>query len=180
MVFQLRLDTREVVTKLSQIERRLPRAIPRALNRGATSGRTVMVRAMARDTGLKAKDVRGRVSIERATTARHVASLSASQRRVPLIQFRARGPEPSRGKGRGVRARIPGGQGRYPNAFIATMRSGHRGVFRRTGRGRLPITELHGPSIARVFLRHVGVGRRRALEMMQSTLEHEYARAIAA
>ena len=42
------------------------------------------------------------------------------------------------------------GRKQYPKAFIATMKSGHRGVFVRTGRGRT-IAELYGPSAGRLF-----------------------------
>lgn len=38
---------------------------------------------------------------------------------------------------RGKRSRIPG-------AFVATMGSGHKGIFKRKGRARLPIQELLG------------------------------------
>jgi hypothetical protein len=38
---------------------------------------------------------------------------------------------------RGKRTLIPG-------AFIATMPNGHKGVFKRLGKGRLPIKELLG------------------------------------
>jgi hypothetical protein len=37
---------------------------------------------------------------------------------------------------------------------MANMASGHRGVFRRVGKGRLPIIELFGPSVGHVFARH--------------------------
>lgn len=36
------------------------------------------------------------------------------------------------------------------HAFIATMRSGHEGVFKRTGKKRLPIRELYSSSVADV------------------------------
>jgi hypothetical protein len=106
-----------------------------------------------------------------ATYDRPVARMATSLKRIPLIKFGARGPEPSRGKGRGVSYKL-GGQGkqRVPNAFIATMPSGHRGVFVRAmgahgplqgslarlakSGGRLPIRELAGPSLGHVFARY--------------------------
>jgi len=180
MSLELRVDNRELMRHLTAIERAIPRIVPRALNRGATAARTVLVSTIRADIGLKARDVRRRTFIERATRGRLTARVSASRKRLPLIQFRARGPEPSRGRGRGVRAKVPGGAGRYPNAFIATMASGHRGVYRRVRRARLPITELHGPSIGRVFEKHVDVGRARGEEVFEQQLRHEIARAIGA
>ncbi|QKV20254.1 hypothetical protein [Oricola thermophila] len=39
-------------------------------------------------------------------------------------------------------------RGSYRHAFLATMASGHRGVFMRKGAARLPIRELFGPNPA--------------------------------
>jgi hypothetical protein len=46
---------------------------------------------------------------------------------------------------KGVRVR---GRGSYRSAFIAQMKSGHRGVMKRPGKSRLPIRELFGPNPA--------------------------------
>lgn len=45
----------------------------------------------------------------------------------------------------GVRVR---GRGSYRSAFLAQMKSGHRGVMKRVGKARLPIRELFGPNPA--------------------------------
>lgn len=39
-------------------------------------------------------------------------------------------------------------RGHYKSAFLAAMKSGHEGVFRRDGSKRLPISELFGPNPA--------------------------------
>jgi hypothetical protein len=156
----------------------------RSLNRAAASGRTAMARVISKDMRLKVGDVRDRIILREATTptdswwsgARRQLSVTlyASAKRLPLILFRATGPEPSHGKGRGVSASL-GGRKRYPHAFIATMGSGHRGVFQRKGLDRLPITELRGPSIAHVFKKYEQVGIDRTLEQLAKTLGHELA-----
>lgn len=46
---------------------------------------------------------------------------------------------------KGVRVRA---RGSYRSAFIAEMKSGHRGVMKRVGKERLPIRELYGPNPA--------------------------------
>jgi hypothetical protein len=126
---------------------RTKKAMVRALNRGINAARTVMVSRISKDTGLRSKDVRDALRMTPATYDRPVARMATSLKRIPLIKFGARGPEPSRGKGRGVSYKL-GGQGkqRVPNAFIATMPSGHRGVFVRA-------MGAHGPlqgSLARL------------------------------
>jgi hypothetical protein len=149
------------------------RAMVRALNRAINSGRTVMVRAIAKDMGLKSTDVRNALRLAEASLAKPEARLAASLKQIPLIKFNARGPEPSRGKGRGVSYRLPGGRGRIPSGFIATMRSGHRGVFTRKGSGRLPIEEKFGPSIGHVFRKYRPQGLARAKEAFAKNFAHE-------
>jgi hypothetical protein len=162
--------------ELEEYPRRAQRTLIRGLNRGIGAARTFLVKEIARDTGLKSGDVRSKLFLREATASLPVASLAASKKRLPLILFGARGPEPSRGKGRGVSYRLPGGRGRAPHAFLATMRSGHRGVFARVARGRLPIRELRGPSLGRVFAKFRPDAIARANAVVLSTLQHEIAR----
>lgn len=158
-------------------------AMVRAMNRSIASGRTAMVRAITADTGLKSRDVRDAIVMREATLNRPEAKLAASLERLPLSKFDAHGPEPSRGQGRGVSYRLPTGRGRIDDAFIATMRSGHRGVFKRIGpsvrkspRGwtkNLPIEELHGPSLGKVFAKFRQMGIDRTLATFEKNLDHE-------
>lgn len=169
----LTLDTRQTTAAFRRLREKTPIAIARALNRSADSGKTVMVRAMSQDLGIKVSDVRDTVGVSRARPDRHEAQLIATGARIPLIKLHARGPEPSRGKGRGVRWRLPGSRGHDPHAFIATMPSGHRGVFKRKARARLGIYELHGPSIPQVFTKFRAMGLARMTEQLVKNLRHE-------
>ncbi len=166
-----------VVLTMKDYAAAVPRAMVRAMNRAIASGRTAIVREMARDTGLKAKDIRDAIVMREATIGRPVASISASLKRLPLIKFGAKGPEPSRGRGRGVSYRLPSGKGRLANAFIATMGSGHRGVFIRKSLGpgtkRLPIRELFGPSLGKVFNKFRELGIKRTEEAFVTNFDHE-------
>jgi len=49
------------------------------------------------------------------------------------------------------------GRKRIEHGFIATMPSGHRGVFARGGPSRLPIREARGPSIWKVITGTAGL-----------------------
>jgi hypothetical protein len=144
----------DIDAALREYPKRATRALVRAMNRALTSGRTVMVQRIAADTGLKSGDIRKAITLREASSQRLEARLGIGLKRIPLISFNARGQEPSRGRGRGVSYRLRGGAGRIPNAFIATMRSGHRGVFVRSAKARLPIRELFGPSLGHVFARY--------------------------
>jgi len=108
------------------------------------------------------------------------ASLGASLKRISLMKFHAKGPIPTRGKGRGVTYRLNGGKGRLAHAFIATMESGHQGVFERSpgkfmrkSKTRQAIHEKYGPSIGQVFRKFRPVGLARALEVFQTNFDHE-------
>lgn len=163
-----------IVLNLQGYSGRFMRASVRALNRSIGSGRTVMVREMARDTGLKSKDVRDALVMREASPSRLEVSLVARLRRIPLIDFKARMTS------RGVVAKLPGGAGRYPNLFIATMASGHTGVFGRTGQfGRNDnpklerISERFGPSLGQVFAKFRPLGLARVLEVFEQNFDHE-------
>lgn len=173
--FDLTLDTTPWERHLAQLRQRGPVALARALNRTANSERTAMARAVAADMGLKVSAARDAIRVIRATAQSQAARVIARGRAVPLIEFKARGPEPSRGRGAGVSYAMQGQRRRIPDAFIATMPTGHRGVFRRRAAGRLPIRQLYGPSIAKVFgtLAPVGAARRR--EQLLKNVEHELA-----
>jgi hypothetical protein len=158
-------------------------AIRRALGRTTTSSRAFMASAISRDTGARVGKVKEEIKA-RVDPDGLVATVSISGKRLPLIEFRATGPDPSRGRGRGVLATVEGQRKRYPNAFIATMRSGHRGVFTRVGQGlrksagarsrNLPIAELFGPSLARVFSKFLPLGAQQAETALAKNLEHEF------
>lgn len=163
----------EIIQAIEVVREGAPRAIVRGLNRAIQAARTSEVRNISADTGLKASDVRNALTMKQAYMGSFEASLAAGVKRVPLLDFKARGPEPSRGKGRGVSYAMQGGRETIPSAFIATMRSGHRGVFARKGAARLPIKELFGPSIGKVFMKFRGEAIARAEEVFRSRFEHE-------
>ena len=167
------LDIRSLQKDLLEMGQQAPLIMARALNRAAVSGQTAMVKAVSADTGIAAKNVKREIQIDKANRSRPMVALTIAGRRIPLIAFGARGPEPSRGRGRGVSYRLPGGRGRVPNAFIATMGSGHRGVFKRRGRKRLAIVELRGPSLPHVFEKFLPRFREAAQTSLVKSLTHE-------
>jgi hypothetical protein len=172
-----RLDTRDLKFALNVLKDRFPAGLRRAVLRAANSGRVEMARAIAQDTGLGVRRVRDEIGVQRVDE--FGAEISVEGARLPLIDFRARGPEPSRGRGRGVAYRLPGGRATAPRAFIATMRNGHRGVFQREeGAARLPIAELHGPSLAEVFSKLVPIAQERAHAALRTNLMHEISYAL--
>lgn len=174
----MQLNTVQTKKALRQLKSRYPKAVARALNRSNGSAKTVMVRSISKDMGLKQAIVRKDMVESKATPTKLSTRLEVSGARIPLIHFSAKGPYPSRGQGKGVSYRLPGGRKRHPNAFIARMRSGKEGVFVRKHAARLPIAELHGPSLPHVFRKFEHLGLARGLEQLDKNLAHELRWAI--
>jgi hypothetical protein len=181
------LNKADVDRALAGLGSKIIPVIRRSLKRAAVAGRQAIVKDLSDDTGLPTSKARAAVVVNVVSDKQ--VNLEVSGARIPLIQFGARGPEPSRGKGRGVSYRNPGGssRGRLPHGFIATLSSGHRGVFERTGRfttrpskrkggkpvRRETIAEKFGPSLVHVFRKYVPVAQERALEALATSLKTE-------
>jgi len=121
-------------------------ALKRALRKaGATAQRDMKSDASRRIRARKALKVR---YISRALSLGRPSggdvsnfswALNVSGERVPLIAY------PLRQTKKGVSVQINKGKRTLiKRSFVATMKSGHKGVFQRKGKERLPIKELHG------------------------------------
>lgn len=155
------------------IGERAPHALSRAMNRAVVTARTVMAREIAEDTALGVRAVTKELKVTNSRPDSLRARLSVSGSKIPLIEWK-----PTASKRNGVRAKLPPpGKGRYPHAFIATMKSGHRGVFQRktlgTGSKRLPIHELHGPALPSVFAKLSPKAIVAGQESLLKNFEHE-------
>ena len=173
MAFSATIDLNPTQKALGIIKRAGPVAQMRSLNRAISTGRTHLSRIVSKDMGLKVGVVKKKMILAKAKKSLLRAAISASTKRIPLIDFGARGPEPSFGKGKGVSAKTGPSRKRYPNAFIATVSSGHRGVFQRSAKGRLPVRELRGPSIGHVFDKHQNEGKKITRAAFVKELEHQ-------
>lgn len=173
--------TPEIISDFDNFGSKAQRAIVRALNRGILAAETQIGRDIAKDTGIKVSDVRSSLRSKKATLGVPEAKVAAGLKRIPLIKFGARGPEPSRGRGRGVTFKLAGSRGRLEHAFIATMPTGHRGVFLRAGRQssrnpkREAIEEKFGPSLGHVFAKYRAAALRRGQQVFAETLDREIA-----
>jgi Prophage minor tail protein Z (GPZ) len=98
--------------------------------------------------GIPSAEIKAAMRIEPATSNHLEADLVVGGRPIPLVEFHPRQTQT------GTVVQIAGKQEQYAHTFIRTMRTGHRGVFRRKGRARLPITEVYGPSVHGMLARH--------------------------
>lgn len=124
----------------------LKRATLRALRKaGATALRDMRSEATKRirkRKRIKTKFIREALTLARpkgSDIASMAWALNVSGEPVPLVAY------PHRQTGKGVSVEVNRGKRTLiKGAFVATMKSGHEGVFRRRGKARLPIEELRG------------------------------------
>lgn len=175
------LDDSQMVALINRVRDRAPHVAARAINKSAKSAKTVLVRAVSKDIGIKQKDVRPALDLKDARPSRNPeARFRISKRRLTLARFvtpatirKYSQPSPTKTP---LKAKI-GKLGRrsYPGAFVRTL-SGNPQVVRRAtypGGPRLPIVVLRGPSLARVFLVHWPEGVRRFRDQLPKNINSE-------
>lgn len=149
-------DMRKLNRQLKRFPTKVPLIMSRSINKAMTSAKTQIAREISSEVKVKVTTVKKSIKIRRANFKSLFSTALLSARRIPLIEFAAKhSPK------RGVTYRITktGKRERIPRAFIATMKSGHTGVFKRKSRTkgsdrlvkRSPISELRGPSLQKVF-----------------------------
>lgn len=131
------------------------KATVRSLNKVAAQVKTNAARGIkSAGYNLKVSDIKKALEIVRATPSKLSAKVVASGKPIPLINYGAKQTA------KGVSVQVLYGRKVISHAFIATMPSGHKGVFMKAGSGHkkvakngrvyysgLPIKELYGPSI---------------------------------
>lgn len=138
-------------------EKQLKQAGARALNKAATAMRNEIPKIIREKSGLPVSAVKDAVQIikadknENLDTMKAVLRVSTKPFRLYLFGARERTVRTSRGPRTGVTVKIGGTRKPWPSAFIAKMKSGRVGVFKRDTSERLPIKELTGPSAANLL-----------------------------
>lgn len=146
-----------------------------ACNRAANSTRAEAVRAVReRYPGFKAGAIRAAMQIVRASKLNPIAKVRVRGQRSPLIAFSAR-------QNRAGTSVLITQRKTVKSAFIATMPSGHKGVFRRTKANRFVlkrqrIAELKTLSIPQAIVHHQILDRLRPFS--ERRYQIELARAI--
>jgi hypothetical protein len=157
------IDAADVNLALSTFPRRLAAGTSRAINQTLVETQGFMTTAIADSTGLPPLYVGPLLGLKRASAGTLQGEVNATGKAaaklIPVIQLQARQVGRGPNVPGGVTFRFAGVGKTLPNAFIATMRSGHRGVFSRTGKRRLPIVEEKGPSLRTIFGMNAEKGR---------------------
>lgn len=152
----VRTNADSVITDLLAAATETPDAMVRALNKMAEQVKVASSRELrAAGYGIKAADIKATMRVRRATRSSLSAAVVAKGAPIPLIKYGARKTS------KGVSVKVLNGRKVIAGAFIATMPSGHTGVYvrepgaihKKVGQGKsaswhaLPIRELFGPSV---------------------------------
>lgn len=133
------------------LERPVFRAARKAGGDAIRTMRTAATRAVRERKRIKARRIRDAMSLRFPRGPRGIDDLAwaldVKRQPIPIADY------PSSQRKAGVSVGINQGSGRtmIKSAFFATMKSGHRGVFVREGKSRLPIRELFSSTVLDVF-----------------------------
>jgi hypothetical protein len=135
--------------KRREVAQALKSSAARALNRALKSAQSLGQREIAKSTRMMKRNLRPFVSLKRARSSDLTAVIRVGGRVIPAVNFSPQEVliETKMGWRLGVSVRYPG-QKRHivPGGFLAKVkRTGYVGIFRRTGRARLPIKQVYAP-----------------------------------
>lgn len=198
MKIQLQIDQRSLdASKLvmAQLNGVFGKVVSRAINKSLVSVRAAATDEIAKDLNLTKTKIRESFTLKNATQADASGFVTSRSKPIPLIEFSG-----TRALARGgvsVQVKKTGTREKLLHAFIATMRSGHRGVFERREtiyQGKpwrknvnyaalakmgviesLPIDQLYGPRITDEYAKGpvLAVVQAKADEVYTKNLEHE-------
>ena len=136
----IKLDADKALVKMSATQKHMVPAQVSAINKTLTSVQSNVRRSVAKSFGVRAKDIRFRITLPR----KYKASRNKLRGNVagffqPLKASKFGTPRQTK-TGATVRG-SGGGRRKFPGAFVARMPSGHTGVYKRRGQKRLPIVE---------------------------------------
>lgn len=190
----IRIETKEAVGKMRKefshlSGREFNKGVSRALNRTIMKVRTEASRSIRKNYKLPAKEVKKHTKLKRSRPNYLVAEIVYGGRPIPLKHFKPRQTA------KGVSVNITGTRKTIRSAFIATMPSGHIGVYARGKYGGsrgfvfrknrvrthghdLPITELMTTSVPIMAANNDVVKQvtQTANDMFPKRLEHELGR----
>jgi hypothetical protein len=116
-IYKLRREFRDLATSQFNL------AVARAINHTIAKAKTAASKDIRGQYKVKAKDLSGKLAISKATRVTQTGMIRVSAKPLPIVAFGARQTR------KGVSVNITGKRKVIKSAFIATMKSGHKGVF---------------------------------------------------
>lgn len=141
-------DLQRVQRVLRDVPGGSKKACVNASNRAFTRGKVVAKNEMKRRYTLKTRDVNQTLSIKKSTYARLDGALYSRGPVSRLKQFKTYPANMPKRRPKVFKAEvIKGARKELPGVFLARMKSGHVGAYKRYSKKSLPIGEMPGPSI---------------------------------
>ena len=151
----------EVKKRLGNLSHKAPSVIANAINRTTTNIKKTMAQETARRYNVTSGEVKKTITISRATRENPQGAAVSKASPVALAKFKV---SPNRrvtytdGKPSPKVYKVSVEKGPAskpldvdPKAFIAVMKNGHQGIFRRKTESSLPIKQLFGPSVPQMI-----------------------------
>jgi hypothetical protein len=147
----------DVEKRLGNMKAKAPQVLSRAINRAITNVKKNMGKETSSKYFISSGDVKKTVNVTKASKSRLQAAAISSGAGIALSKFKVSPGTPVRyrGKSRSPKVYKAGVEKKggvkpldgNPKAFIAIMKSGHKGVFERLSDESLPLKQLYGPSV---------------------------------
>lgn len=151
---------------LGASERQIKTAAVRALNKTARWMRTHIARQDAQSLNVRVGAIRKELILLRAKGSNPYAGVAIGKTAGVIKASELGSPRQNK---RGTRV----GKRQYDGAFISTMPSGHRGVFRRKRKSRLPIREVQLVTTGRIASVMEALSDKQAMSRFETLFEHE-------
>ncbi len=151
---------------LGASERQIKTAAIRALNKTARWMRTHIARQTAQSLNVRVGAIRKDLIILRAKGNNPNAGVALGKTSGVIKATELGSPRQNK---QGTRV----GKRQFDKTFIATMPSGHRGVFRRKGKSRLPIQEVQLVTTGRIASVMETLANKQAMSRFETLFEHE-------
>ncbi len=165
-------DIARVEKTLAGMPKVAGRVLSRSLNKTLAGIKTDASAEIRKELNVKKETVDSTFSLQKATVSRLSASIESTGRPLPLSKFLG-----TKQTKKGVSVRIKKGRSRkvIKGTFMATMSSGHVGVFWRVGKERLPISQRFSSRVPDVFSNEAVINAvmKKAGERLHKNINHE-------
>ena len=151
----------EVQKRLGNLSHKAPSVIANAINRTTTNIKKTMAQETTQRYNITSGEVKKTITVNRATRANPQGAVISKASPIALSKFKVspnRKVTYSKGKPSPKVYKVSVEKGPAskpldvdPKAFIAVMKSGHQGLFRRKTDSSLPIKQLFGPSVPQMI-----------------------------
>jgi len=151
---QINIDGTELVSAQKILETFGSAARPliaKSLNRANRGTRTDASKNVRQEYNVKARRVKGSFTMQSASRRNLTAAARSSGEPISLHHFSPSPSQPGRRPRTGVSVKVAKSRKKITGSFLARMPNGGLGVFKRSGRSRLPIQKLRGPSVPQML-----------------------------